>query len=204
MDWKIWVFIIIILLAKVAITSSEEKKKREEKENLNISDRLDDVPKKSDEPSLEYADLKKESHKVAGVTHHMDAFYALRKENYDYKMTKREIIDCGMTDERIWQYEFYPEKTELVPEPGNPYDPHAIKVMVDGQHIGYIKKGSCAHVHNLIKSGLIEKISVEIGGGKYKFISFDDFNENGKEVYTSNTGSALYWAKITIFTPLEK
>lgn len=147
--------------------------------------------------------LKSESHKVAGVTHYLSAFYALREENDDYKMSKREIIENGMTDERIWQYDFPSVKAELFPEPDNPKDPNAIKVVVDGHHIGYIKSGSCAHVHNLIKSGRIEKIYVEMGGGLYKRISFDDCDVNGKEVYTSDSGTAPYFAKITIFTAAQ-
>ena len=44
-------------------------------------------------------------------------------------------------------------------------------------HVGYIKKGSCTHVKNLLKSGKIAKIDAEIHGGKYKLL-YSEYDED--------------------------
>lgn len=144
------------------------------------------------------APANEETHKVAGLSFHEDALAALQCENGDFSSSKRELVDMGMIGEHIYKYDFYPVKTELIPEPDNEVDPNAIKVVVDGEHIGYIKKGSCAHIRKLLNSGSIEKIDVEIGGGPYKFITAEDWDENGGDVYTIEKGVAPYFAKLTI------
>lgn len=152
------------------------------------------------EVSAPPAPTNEESHKVAGLSFREDAIAELQCENVDYSCSKRELVDMGMIWERIYKYDFYPIKTELIPEPDNEADPNAIKVVVDDQHIGYIKKGSCAHIRKLLNSGSIEKIDIEIGGGPYKFITAEDWDENGGDVYTIEKGAAPYFAKLTITT----
>lgn len=143
------------------------------------------------------APANEEAHKVAGLSFHEDALAELQCDNPDFSYNKRDLVEMGMTEERIYKYDFYPMKTELIPEPDNEDDPNAIKVVVDGQHIGYIKKGSCAHIHKLLNSGSIEKIDVEITGGPYKLIE-EDWDEDGNDVYTLEKGTAPYSAKLTI------
>lgn len=143
------------------------------------------------------APTNEETHKVAGLSFREDAIAALQCENGDFSSSKRELIDMGMTGERIYKYDFYPIKTELIPEPDNEVDPNAIKVVVDGQHIGYIKKGSCAHIRRLLNNGSIKSVDVEIAGGPYKFIR-ESWDEYGNDVYTLEKGTAPYYAKLTI------
>ena len=75
------------------------------------------------------------TYRLTGVEYYEENLLNLACENNDYNMSKRELIDCFMTEERIWKYNFYPTKVDLVPEPENPYDPNAIKVIVDGEHV---------------------------------------------------------------------
>lgn len=114
------------------------------------------------------------THKVTGMSHYIDNIMSLSLENNDYDLSKKELIEEGYENERVYQYEFYPIKTELIPEPDNPYDPNAIKVMVDNTHVGYIKSGSCSHILKVLKEDRIEKIECKIGGGKYKYIGYDE------------------------------
>lgn len=111
-----------------------------------------------------------ERHKVAGTTYHLDAIMELAEDNPDYDMTKREIIDECMEEERIYQYTFPDGPVELVDEPDNEHDPNAIKVIVAGQHIGYIKRGSTGRIHKLQRSGRVLGVTAEIYGGKYKIV----------------------------------
>ena len=137
------------------------------------------------------------TYKVTGMSHHMENLMALAEENDDYKLGKRELVDADLIGERVWKYEFYPLKTELVPEPDNPVDPNAIKVVVDGQHVGYIKSGSCAHLLKVISEDRLGRIGCQIGGGKYKYID-EDYNEDGDSIYTLEKDELAYFVHLKI------
>ena len=144
-----------------------------------------------------------ERHKLAGTSYHMDAIMALAHENPDYDLTKREIIDDDLTDERIYQYTFTDGPVELVDDPDNEYDPNAIKVMVAGQHIGYIKRGSTGRVHNLQRAGRVLGVTAEIYGGKYKVVICDD-DDDGAERYDLIKDETGYGAAIEILVRPEQ
>ena len=135
---------------------------------------------KKPEPQSALEALKKVStFRVAGVSYRQDDILELADKNSDFSMTRREIIDAGMENERIYQYEFDPHRVELIPEPSNPYDPNAIKVVIDNVHVGYIKKGSTTRVRNLLNAG--GKVTADIKGGPYKILLYR--NEDGKDSY---------------------
>lgn len=144
-----------------------------------------------------------ERHKVAGTSYHLDAIMALAQENPDYDLTKREIIDDGLTDERIYQYTFADGPVELADDPDNEHDPNAIKVLVAGQRIGYIKRGSTGRVHNLQRAGRVLGITAEIYGGKYKVVICDD-DDDGAEHYDLIRDETEYGAAIEILVRPEQ
>lgn len=135
---------------------------------------------------------------VAGTSFRESCIELLGSKNADYDMTKKELTDFGMTDERIWEYEFDPSNVELIPEPENPHDPNAVKVIVDGEHVGYIKKGSCKHILKLIAEDRILRIDCEIGGGNYKIVSEEYDDEKDKEVYTLERDKTNFFVTLTI------
>ena len=139
------------------------------------------------------------THKVTGLQYYKDNLLDLAVENSDYDMSKKEIIDCGMEDEKIWKYEFYPRKAELVPEPDNPHDPNAIKVVVDGRHVGYIKAGSCTHLLKLIKEGRIKGIDCEIGGGPYKTVFEEIDDDTYENVYKLQRDETNLFVHLTVY-----
>lgn len=144
-----------------------------------------------------------ERHKVAGTSYHLDAIMALAQENPDYDLTKREIIDDDLTDERIYQYTFTDGPVELVDDPDNEHDPNAIKVLIAGQHIGYIKRGSTGRVHNLQRAGRVLGVTAEIYGGKYKVVICDD-DDDGTERYDLIKDETGYGAAIEILVRPEQ
>lgn len=131
---------------------------------------------------------------VAGVSFHQNEIASLGYENSDYEMSKKEIIDSSMENEKIYAVEFDPQRVELEPEPDNPHDPNAIKVIVDGVHVGYIKKGSTAHVRNLLAAG--GKVSAEIYGGKYKMLCH--YDEDDDDVYEMECDEDMYGVTVSI------
>lgn len=141
---------------------------------------------------------KKETHKVAGVSFRQDALKALGTKNPDFAKTKKQLLDEDMIDEWVYEYIFAPEKVELIPDPDNPYSENgnATKVVVDGQHIGYIKSGSSAHVRKLIEADRIQQVSCFIGGGKSKMVTRDEDDER----YIMETDEIGFYARLTITT----
>ena len=136
---------------------------------------------------------------ATGMGHYLDNLLSLGIKNEDFEKSKKALIDEGLVEERVWEYEFYPLKVELVPEPDNPYDSKAIKVIVDGVHVAYIKKGSCSHLLKVIQEGRIEGIKCQIGGGRYKYISeeWDDEMENVTYTLESDSRPYFVWLYIT-------
>ena len=83
-------------------------------------------------------------------------------------MTKKEIVDTYMTDESIYKYIFSIDDVQLEPEPDNPYDPNAIKVIADGVFIGHVPARSTSRVKQLL--GKSPEISCELYGGPSKIV----------------------------------
>lgn len=125
-------------------------------------------------PNVPKKIIKTETHKIAGTSYRQSQIKSLGFENVDFSLSKRDLEDCYSEYEKVYQLEFDPRNVELVEEPDNQYDPNAIKVIIDGVHVGYIKKGSCTHVKNLMNSNKISRITADISGGKYKELIPDD------------------------------
>lgn len=142
-------------------------------------------------------DKKAVRHSVAGTSYHQDAIRAMGKKNPDFALTKRDLFKRGL-EAPIYEYTFSPKKAELVPEPENPHDPKAIKVLVDGVHVGYIKSGSCAHIHKLIQEDRIKKIEPSIFGGKYKHLCTYDANATRMEDYDLEKGESSFGVSLQI------
>ena len=75
--------------------------------------------------------FKKHFHSyVAGISHHKKNFHALNLDQREHPV-------------------------ELVEEPTNKHDPNAIKVVVDGKHIGYVPAKYCKKVKDILHSHTI-------------------------------------------------
>lgn len=158
------------------------------------------VQRTNDQPYLPNVGKR---HKIVGLDYRKSNVMKLARENPLYKLDKASILKQGLTDTAIHKYIFADGPTELVQEPDNPHDPNAIKVVVAGQHIGYIKAGSCAHLNKVINEGRIEKILCRIYGGPYKG-AFQDYDEtlevgfSGKPTYLMETGTEDIRAEIRV------
>lgn len=118
---------------------------------------------------------KMEKFQVAGVSHYSDDIMGkIAYENDDYSLSAKELSETYDVGERVFEYSFDDCNASLVPEPTNEHDPNAVRVEVGGILIGYVKRGSCSHVKNLLKSPDFDHVKVEIGGGKYKRLYEDD------------------------------
>lgn len=117
--------------------------------------------------------------------------------NDDYSMTKRDLVDCGMTGERIYKYDIYVKDIEFVPEPDNPHDENAVKILADGVHIGYVPVSKTKKLLRLLEKEEIITIACDFQGGPYKVI-YEEYTYDGKEKYEMSTGATSIGALIAI------
>ena len=144
--------------------------------------------------------MRAEKFKVAGVTRYEDNIKSLSEENEDYSLSDNELLDLYDVGQEINKYEFYPEKVELIQEPENPYDENAVRVLVDGEMVGYIKKGETSQAKTLISALNYCGAEVEsMGLGDYKLICEDDDGE----LYVERK-SRYPWVHINIFNSSDR
>ncbi len=189
-----WMFYSIPVFIIRQVKKSLSSRKPTQKPSPQIQH---NTPKSAEPPAVQaqsaepIAPANIKTYRATGMGYRIESLLSLGVENEDYHKTKKELIDDDLTDQRIYEYDFYPHKTELVPEPDNPHDPNAIKVVVDGVHIAYIKAGSCSHLLKVIGEGRIRKITCDIAGGKYKYVSCD-YDDYGEEEYTVERDETPY------------
>ena len=196
-------YIVLLVLDRLVFSRFSKKAEPTNAPHIDIAETHDlPVTPTTIEPAVQETALPQNSaeektHKVAGIPYHIDEFMKLSSLNDEYSMKKSELIERCLTETRIWKYDFYWSKVDLVPEPDNPADPNAIKVVVDGHHIGYIKKGSCAHIHKLINENRIQSIGCKLGGGKYKYLT-EECDEDGEVTYRTETDEFPFYAHVKI------
>lgn len=154
----------------------------EKEEPADIPELVKEEPAAADPVVSVPDDSKKTTFLVAGIYYREDAVIGnLLFENPDFEMTKKEIIECCMEDMDIYKYEPFYGYAELVPEPDNPHDPNAIKVMVDGIHIGYVPAKRTKSIKKILDSNNVIAIGCEIFGGPYKVLPDESADiERGK------------------------
>lgn len=117
--------------------------------------------------------MKTETFKLAGVRHYEDKIMSLLRVNGAFDFSDQELKDL-YADEKV--PEFVP-KTDLQvfleEEPTNQYDSNAVKVLINGVHVGYIKAGSCTHAKNVMAAGIKKIFVKEIAIGRYKYVTED-------------------------------
>lgn len=139
--------------------------------------------------------------KVAGIQYYeKDFFDKLAYENDDFDLKPSELADIYDIGDRIYQYCFNDVNAALVPETDNEADPNAVRVDVNGVKVGYIKRGACSQVKNLLNSPDFVDVKVIMGGGKYKRL-YEDSETDKIKVERDSCG---YFADVEIRTRTEE
>jgi hypothetical protein len=130
------------------------------------------------------------SFKVAGISfYEKDIINTLAVENDDYDMTKKEIADAYMTDENIYKYVINVDDVQLEPEPDNPHDPNAIKVVADGVLIGYVPARSTKRVGQILTKS--PEIICNVYGGPSKIVFEESDGSHTMKKSDHNIGAEI-------------
>lgn len=104
---------------------------------------------------------KREKIKITGVGHYADNIKSLMFENDEYSWSNKDLLDVYIEGDDIPEYISTATHVELIPEPENEYDPNAIRVEIEGVKVGYVKRGSCSHVKNLLNSPNFKYVMID-------------------------------------------
>lgn len=143
---------------------------------------------------------KEEKHRIAGTSFKQNEIKSLGVLNPNYQLNKSQLIKKNLINITVYEYTFNSFYAELIPEPTNEHDPNAIMVMIAGKHVGYIKKGSCAHVKKLINANSIKSITAIMKGGNTKYVSCFDLEDRDKSSYEYEASKGDIGIEITIHT----
>lgn len=118
---------------------------------------------------------KTETVKITGTQYYLEGIKSLMDENPDFSLSKKELVESYGPGDWVPQYVSAATHVELIPEPENEHDKNAVRCEINGVKVGYVKKGSCSHVKNLLKSPDFKGIVLEkFYYGKVKKIYDDD------------------------------
>lgn len=109
---------------------------------------------------------------VVGLAYNEEALEELRTESDDWSMSRKELLEEYSDGDRLYRYEWPLSPVEVVPEPENEHDPNALKVLLCGKKIGYVKKNQTDAVRALLGQDL--RVWVELEGGEAKVFEEDE------------------------------
>lgn len=115
----------------------------------------------------------KREFRVAGVSRHQGVFKEAGYLNDEYSLSKTRIINEGLEDEDIPQYLFSELEIALELEPENEHDPNAVKVLLNGEQIGYIPADDSEYVHDMMEADRVVDIDAKVVGGPLKRYNSD-------------------------------
>lgn len=207
-DFSIGIFVAAVLALLVAAFFF---KKPKPKTTVEPTERPAPAPERIDEavesespspfsdlaPSPAAAASRSYSFKVAGISFRQKDLDDVLLDNYEYDMSKSELIDLGMTDERIYKYIDVVGDVSLVPEPDNAHDPNAIKVCVNDVHVGYVPSEKAKRVKKILDTG-DPSLSCEVVGGPYKIIREDYDDDKGKDIYRLEKNNMNIGIEVTL------
>ena len=126
---------------------------------------------------------------VSGVSQHQDLFPKNGFLNKDYFLPDDQLIEKGIRQYSIPKYDFEYLDLGLEPDPGNIFDPNAIKVFLGGEHVGFIRSEDTEYIQNLIAADRIADVDGRIVGGPAKRYNT---SEDRIEEVDFNFGIRLY------------
>lgn len=131
---------------------------------------------KKEQPQEE-RNLVKEDFKVVGAHYHPNEIKRLQNANPDWRKGGKTLAAEGKVMQRIYHYSYINKPVKIEIDDGNIYRKGALKVLIAGEHVGYIPDEHTKHVTEILKTKSVKYVTAYIKGGEYKVVS-----ENGDAV----------------------
>ena len=117
--------------------------------------------------------LVKEDFKVVGAHYHPNEIKRLQDANPDWRKSGKAIVEEGKAGKRIYHYNYINKPVKIEVDDGSTYRKGALKVLIAGEHVGYISDQDLKHVSEVLKTKSVKYVTARIYGGEYKIIGDD-------------------------------
>lgn len=105
-----------------------------------------------------------------GIQYHIKEIESVGQPGKEYwNKSDAELLSDREPGTRIWAYSFWDLNAALEPEPDNPKDPNAIRIMLNGVCCGYVPADLCAQIRPLLSK--MTDVEAVIYGGPCKDIT---------------------------------
>lgn len=188
LGWLLLIIFAVLFISFMQLNAAHKKTVEElDNENEELKKRRieveEEIEEKKEKEQLK-KDLKRrivfsDEVKVAGISYRKNAVnktikYIVDNSMFDVfyeDMTNKEIEEYG---DRIYKYSLMTtEDVDLIKEPDNEFDNKAIKVVVNGEMIGYIESETNKTIYNYIDNPEYSiKKQLSIVGGPYKEFNY--------------------------------
>lgn len=173
MGWWIWIFylfyyvikfavILVVSLVKALVNSRGSTSKKERTVELPSSDGSDLPQKVNRNTGLTI------SFNAVGLNYRLENLLSVAEQTRAFNFSDEKFLEKYPDGSKVYKYYFNGLSGSLVPEPTNPHDPNAIKVMFGGAHIAYVPADLCLDVLDYLKQGYTPEVIVK--GGAYKYV----------------------------------
>lgn len=126
--------------------------------------------------------LVKEDFNVVGTHYHEDSLKKLASLTEDWRKSVKTLIGEGKVGTKIFKYTYINKPVKIVPDPGNVHDKNAMKVLIAGEHVGFIPRDEAPYVKKILETTSVKYITASVRGGTYKVIS-----TNGDKIETPDS-----------------
>ena len=128
---------------------------------------------------------------VAGTSYREENLERMLSPNPDFDAPKSYLLDHYGEGDYIYRYHrYYTSDIKFTPEPTNPHDLKAIRIDVDGNFVGYVKRGSTGRIRNLLNTPGAS-VRAEVYGGPYRYVYIDDYG-NANALYGDSPLGCMY------------
>ena len=133
------------------------------------------VPKPEAVPNKREGTVMREF-SVAGVSRHQDVIRNVGYLNDEYSLSVKRLREEGLLDQDIPKYLFDGVllNISLELDSENEVDPNAVKVLLNGEHVGFIPADDAEYVHDMIEADRIVDADARIVGGPFKRYDEDE------------------------------
>lgn len=162
---------------------SDWKQRREQKrlEREQQEQQLEQLRRRQKRfPTIDFEPLQgceQWQYNVVGESFRKKEISTIGVPNPKYKLSKSDLYKNRLLDVIVYEFTFPKVETVLIPEPSNKHDSNAMKVIMNGVHVGYIKASESAGVNKMLEERRIRRIQGYLCGGNSR---------------TLNTGGAYY------------
>lgn len=168
------------------------------------------------------SEKKVETFRLTDLGLYTDTLEELKTENPKYDLSVKDRVSAGLTDARIYEYEYPAEEAALTftsgaaaegeasPETAAPEGPAdesepspstetQVTVTAGGLPVGHIRKAATAKLLSLHEAGKIDQVRLDIHGGRYRILhqAYSESDQDTEDFY-EETGEIPVTALLTV------